>query len=144
MSDDPTISIRGTVCVIADCIVCGVAFTVPAVVYRQQRESGGHHSCPNGHSQGWNKDGCENARLRRERDNLKQQMARVEDERRQAQQSEEAQRARAMKAESAAKRLAKRASAGTCPCCQRTFSNMGHHMKTKHPDFGAEVVPLRA
>lgn len=33
----------------------------------------------------------------------------------------------------------KRVSNGVCPCCQRTFANLGRHMHTKHPDF-AEVT----
>lgn len=32
-------------------------------------------------------------------------------------------------------KLQKRASAGVCPCCNRTFSQLARHMKSKHPDF---------
>ncbi len=32
-------------------------------------------------------------------------------------------------------RLRNRASAGLCPCCNRTFSQLARHMKSKHPDF---------
>jgi hypothetical protein len=46
------------------------------------------------------------------------------------------------------KRIKKRAAAGTCPCCQRSFSNMATHMKRQHPDYvkesGANVVPIKA
>jgi len=31
----------------------------------------------------------------------------------------------------------KRAAAGTCPCCQRTFKQLAAHMKAKHPEYGA-------
>jgi hypothetical protein len=45
-------------------------------------------------------------------------------------------------------KLKKRTSAGTCPCCTRTFANMAEHMKKQHPDFvaegGANVVRLKA
>jgi hypothetical protein len=78
--------------------------------------------------------------LRRERDRLKQDTARLEEEASLA-------RVRAEKAEAAAKRLKKRASAGTCPCCSRTFANMAEHMKQKHPELlaegGTKVVPLK-
>lgn len=94
--------------------------------------------CPNGHSLVYRDSEAD--KLRRERDQLKQQQARLEDEARAA-------RERAAKAEAATKRLKKRASAGTCPCCQRTFSNMATHMKRQHPEFvaegGAKVVPLK-
>jgi len=40
------------------------------------------------------------------------------------------------RAEKAAKtRLKKRAAAGVCPCCNRTFENLARHMQSKHPDF---------
>lgn len=32
-------------------------------------------------------------------------------------------------------KLKKRASAGICPCCNRTVSQMARHMKSKHPEF---------
>lgn len=35
-------------------------------------------------------------------------------------------------------RAKKRAAAGTCACCKRTFSNVARHMKTKHPEFVKE------
>lgn len=31
-------------------------------------------------------------------------------------------------------RLARRARAGVCPCCNRTFKALAAHMKTKHPE----------
>lgn len=34
-------------------------------------------------------------------------------------------------------RLSKRASAGTCPCCNRTFKQLAAHMATKHQTFTA-------
>lgn len=47
-----------------------------------------------------------------------------------------------------AARIKKRAAAGTCPCCKRTFSNMAEHMKKEHAAFvvetGAKVVPIKA
>lgn len=32
-------------------------------------------------------------------------------------------------------RLKRRASSGTCPCCNRTFKQLAAHMKIKHPNF---------
>lgn len=34
----------------------------------------------------------------------------------------------------------KRAQAGVCPCCNRTFQQLARHMANKHPDFVPEVV----
>lgn len=102
--------------------------------------SGIQFFCAYGHKQHYVVGESEETKLRRERDRLKQQTARLEDEAREV-------RARAEKAERATKRLKKRTAAGTCPCCQRTFSNMAEHMKHQHPAFvcdaGAKVVPIK-
>lgn len=120
--------VYGTRCEEMQCITCGVSYTVPCVVADHQRKHGGYHHCPNGHSQGWGKGNTEFDRIRQERDLLKQNEARLEDELRAAQKK--------------AEKVAKRVAAGVCPCCTRTFSNMARHMKTKHPDYN--VVPLKA
>jgi uncharacterized protein (DUF3084 family) len=89
--------------------------------------------CINGHPQVY----CESTadKLRRERDTLKQQMARIEEEKRDAEK-------RAAAAEAATNRLRKRVAAGICPCCHRSVRQLAQHMKTKHPDFGP--LPLKA
>lgn len=121
------------------CGECGIEFAVPDHFYTDRKNSGKGWHCPNGHSRVFRESDAD--KLRRERDQLKQQMARVEQER-------EEQRARAEQAERREKRLKKRTAAGTCPCCQRTFSNMSTHMRKQHPQFVAEqttnVVKLKA
>jgi septation ring formation regulator EzrA len=141
------IYVLGTLCEAYHCLTCGVAFTVPKAVATNQRENGGYHFCPNGHQQGWSKEQSEVEKLRRERDRLKQQTAQKDDEinglRAEYNKAEQARAA-------AARKLAthkKRAAAGTCPCCKRTFGNMAEHMKQSHPEFvaeqGAKVVPIK-
>ena len=39
----------------SDCIECGIRFAIPRTLYDNQQARGGHHTCPNGHSQGWDK-----------------------------------------------------------------------------------------
>lgn len=139
--------IRGTRHVVWECKSCGCVSTVPEVMEINFKENGGYRHCPNGHAYGWSKEASESDRIRRERDSLKQQQARLEEEKRDAWATATAQRERADKAEAATKRLKKRSSAGTCPCCSRTFSNMSEHMKHQHPQFvadgGAKVVPIK-
>lgn len=120
-----------------DCITCGVRFAMPKALYDHQVKKGGYHHCPNGHSQGWSKEESEFSRLKRERDSALQQIARAEDEAREAKQNAAREVA---KAQAETKRLRKRTASGTCPCCQRTFSNMSIHMRKQHPEFVAEVV----
>lgn len=38
----------------------------------------------------------------------------------------------------AATRARRRAGAGVCPCCNRSFKQLARHMRSKHPDFDAE------
>lgn len=120
------------------CYKCGIVWGVPEHWLTSRREDKENFWCPNGHDQAFVKSEAD--KLRIERDRLKQDAARLEDERRMAV-------ARADRAEAATKRLKKRTAAGTCPCCQRTFANMSAHMKHQHPEFvkdaGANVVPLK-
>lgn len=120
------------------CGECGIEFHVPQHFYDERRKTGKGWHCPNGHSRVFRESDAD--KFRRERDQAKQEIARIEQER-------EEQRARAEKAERATARLKKRASAGTCPCCNRTFANMAEHMKGQHPEFvadgGATVVPIK-
>lgn len=123
---------------------CGISFSVPSWWDKVRRETHTRFFCPNGHGQSYTAESA-TEKLRRERDNAKQQLARAEQETRDAQAAAaKAENARRV-AERVRQRLEKRASAGTCPCCQRTFSNMTRHMKQKHPDFAAKaaVVPLK-
>lgn len=144
-----TVLLNGERHVVTQCGSCGVWHTVPEIVYNSHMAEGGFHSCPNGHSRGWNKgtDAIERENIRRERDRLKQDAARLEDEKKALEEQASLARVRAEKAEAATKRLKKRTSAGTCPCCSRTFSNMAEHMKHQHPGFvadgGAKVVPIK-
>lgn len=116
---------------------CGIVFAVPAWFESSRREDHQLWYCPNGHGQQFTSE-SDAEKFRRERDIAKQQNARLEEEARQ-------ERARAEKAEQAVRNLKKRTSAGTCPCCQRSFSNMAVHIRKQHPQFLAEqVVPLKA
>lgn len=127
------------------CPICGVSYCLDKVFDEYRRDGAkedngspkGWH-CPNGHFLIYKES--EATKLRRECNVLKQQTARLEDEKREALE-------KAKRAEAATKKLQKRTAAGTCPCCQRSFSNMAEHMKHQHPEFvsgtGAKVVPIK-
>lgn len=121
------------------CSECAVTYYFPEKWCTNAHHEKKGWKCPNGHGQIFTGD-TEAEKLRRERDRLKQDQSRLEDERRAADE-------RARKAEAATKRLKKRASAGTCPCCSRTFANMAEHMKRQHPEQltsnGTKVVALK-
>jgi hypothetical protein len=102
--------------------------------------------CPYGHSQVFAKGESEADRMRRERDRLKQQMAQRDDDHRAERDRLLGQIAAEKKqtavASGKATKARKRAAAGLCPCCNRSFAStrMAAHMKTMHPDFKAEEV----
>lgn len=136
-----TVQLRGITCQVAECRTCGIPYTVPLTVYETHREKGGFHFCPNGHQWGWSEDRCEEAIVRQERDRLRQEAARKDEKIRLLQE----QRGHAERQTAAVKghltRHKKRAAAGTCPCCNRTFQQLARHMKNQHPKYVDEQRP---
>jgi hypothetical protein len=128
-----TVLLNGERHVVNQCGTCAVWHTIPEVMYNTFRAEGGFWTCPNGHQRGWDKgtDAIERENVRRERDRLKQDAARLADE-------VTAQQRRADEAEKKVLQIKRRAAAGVCPCCNRTFLNIQRHMKSKH----ANVIPL--
>ena len=125
------------------CPICGVNYAAPArfFSYRKNLPSGHNNAgwyCPNGHSLIHAESAADKQRRRAER--AEQLLAQKDDE-----------IATAEKRVAAAKgqitKLQKRASAGTCPCCNRTFQNLATHMKRQHTEFvterGAKVIPMK-
>lgn len=122
------------------CAQCRVSFGMTPdtkATLRRQAEKGTFY-CPHGHAQHFISGPSEAELLRRERDRLKQDAARmVEDvERARAQRDSAERSARAYKGQTT--RIRKRAKAGLCPCCNRHFENLHRHMETKHPDMADE------
>lgn len=113
------------------CGECGVTFAMTETFRGERKRDHNTWYCPNGHARHYpNKSEVEI---------LREQLA--EKERQLA-----FERARAAtnyaareKAEKAERKLKKRVSAGVCPCCQRTVSQMARHIKTKHPEYVAEA-----
>lgn len=130
--------LNGITCTVTECITCGIPFSVPLTVYETHRRTGGYHYCPNGHSQGWPKENSTEAKEKRELERLRQQQARWDDERRELQLQGDTERRRTAAARGQVTKLKKRAAAGVCPCCNRTFSDLARHMSGKHPEFVGE------
>lgn len=117
-----------------NCCTCGIQFHVPDTWHDARRNDHASFYCPNGHQQAF-LGKSEAEKLREERDRLAQRIAQRDDEIREAEK-------KVATATKKIKRLQKRASAGVCPCCNRTFSNMAAHMKTCHGDVDPNVVNL--
>jgi hypothetical protein len=130
--------------VVEQCCNCGLAFAMTADFRKRMLDSrvkgrGTTFYCPAGHPQ-WYTGETEADKLRRERDRLKQNQAYLEDRRREAEERADHQAARARGYKGHAAKLTKRAKAGVCPCCQRSFENLRRHMEHEHPKFGEVTI----
>lgn len=122
------------------CASCGILFGAPDHWEQARREDKREFFCPNGHRQLFAKSEAD--KLRQERDLLKQQIAQKDDEIKWQREKRQAEERRVSAARGQITKLKKRAKAGVCPCCNRTFTNMALHMKTKHPDMDPNVIDL--
>lgn len=120
------------------CCNCGIVFGVPDAYVNARRADKAGFFCPNGHRLSFTESEAD--RLRRERDRLQQQLAQRDDEIRRQKSLREITERKVSAAKGQVTKLKRRAQAGLCPCCNRTFSNMAAHMKTKHPEFDPKVV----
>lgn len=118
---------------------CGIRHAVPEELERHRLRQ--HHNgrqvdsiyCPLGHAYvpaGKPETERLQESLQRERD----RSARLAAEAEQAKASARAHKGAATKAR-------KRAKAGVCPCCNRTFKQLARHMESQHPDFDPAAAP---
>jgi hypothetical protein len=96
--------------------------------------------CGYGHSQHFCDEDDEIVKIRRERDRLKQQIAQREDMITNLQIRNHDLLSKNDRLTKESGRLKRRAAAGTCPCCNRTFRQLTAHIKNKHPEFMAEAA----
>lgn len=115
---------------IGNCYECGVRIFMPADMERNRRRDHQVFYCINGHGQHWSG--------KSDLEQLQAQLA--EKERLLAVERERASTnyAAREKAERKLRKIERRTSAGVCPCCNRSFSALTRHMKTKHPEFVEE------
>lgn len=123
------------------CGECGIEFSVPSAWQKARQESKETFYCPNGHRRMF-RSKSEADILREERDRLRQQLAQKDDEIAWQRTQRETEERRVAAAKGQITKLKKRAQAGLCQCCNRTFANVAAHMKTCHPDMEPNVVDL--
>jgi ssDNA-binding Zn-finger/Zn-ribbon topoisomerase 1 len=105
------------------CGSCGGVFAMTQHFLETKRmESGGYH-CPYcGEVRGWWKSEADKIREQLEEKSKLLTAAKCDLLREQHEKAE-------------LERKLSRTKNGVCPCCNRTFQNLGRHMKTKHKDF---------
>lgn len=112
---------------------CGLMYAIPESLHNQLDAKRERRSvyCPLGHQ--WHYVGKSDA------EKVRELQDRLAAERAQHDQERATLKAQATRAKNAKARLEKRAAAGVCPCCNRTFQQLARHMKTKHPDYVEQV-----
>jgi len=104
---------------------CGIALAIPANLYRIAHESPHDVYCPLGHVFTWGDTYKERLAKERRRHEATRDLLAAEER------SHTATRGHLTRAK-------RRSAAGVCPCCHRTFKQLGAHMKNKHPDYVKE------
>lgn len=117
------------------CYRCKEPFGLDRSTYETLLRSHQQFHCPWGHGQSFIEGESEEDKLRRERDQLKQRIAYKDDMIREAEARAEHEKRRANGYKGHATKITKRAKAGVCPCCNRTFQQLARHMASKHPTF---------
>lgn len=111
------------------CHSCGTAFAVNSTLYRAYKEEGQALRCPNPRC-----DWASFIPTETPAQKLEKQLAAANQGRRWAEERLEAERREHSATKGKLAKLEKRASAGVCSCCNRTFQNLARHMKTKHSE----------
>lgn len=116
------------------CYKCGVVFGIEASHNAQLKKNHKDFYCPNGHVQRWLSE-TEEDRLKRETQRLARQLenqeAVLDRERRDRLSAERSAAAQ----KGVVTKIKNRVGKGVCPCCNRSFGNLHHHMKTQHPTW---------
>jgi hypothetical protein len=135
---------------ISDCIFCGEPMWMTEASYQTYKRNGGTFYCLHGHGQVFAKGKSEAEKLREQLDEERRRRQRAEQQieyeaqiRRQETERADRERNRANGYKGHATRITKRAKAGVCPCCNRTFKQLAAHMANKHPEFTPMVLEDR-
>lgn len=117
---------------------CGVSFAITSDFEDRRREDHANFYCPNGHQQGFYSKSAQEKRI----DALQAEKLRLESSLEYArgrldrvQKQASVEKGRATRFKNERDRIRQRIANGVCPCCNRSFTNVRRHMKTKHPSF---------
>ncbi len=113
-----------------ECWVCGVMFAITQDTERRLRNDGGTLFCPKGCHLSFGE--ADITKVKREKLEIEQRMqAQINQERHARLVAEKA----AKTATAAKRKVERRIAHGVCPCCNKTFADLSHHMIENHKDF---------
>lgn len=124
------------------CGGCGAVFAINQDLHQRYRNEGLAIRCPNPRCD-WQSMVIRETEVQRLKKQLAEETARAEranEAHRWARERAEAELNSHRATRGHLTRARKRAAAGLCPCCNRSFQNLRRHMKTKHQDFPAKVA----
>lgn len=121
------------------CCNCGIVFGIPENHETNLRQSHKVFYCPAGHAQHFGGK-TEAERLKDEKAELERRLQLTRESRDRQQELRFKTERRLIAQRAATTRIKRRAAAGTCPCCNRTFQALTRHMKQEHPDFVASAA----
>lgn len=131
--------INGVEYAFEQCFTCKTTHAFERSIYDAARQRAEKMSiyCPHGHNWHYVSGESEATKLRRERDRLKQEQARLQDRIREECEARQATERRLSAAKGQVTKIKNRAGRGVCPCCNRSFENLRRHMESKHPEFSS-------
>ncbi len=112
------------------CWSCGMTWAMPWGWARKQSEKGNSFYCPRG---------CNLTYGESEIEKVQQQLASQIESTRFANRRLESEQNSHRATKGHLTRQKKRAAAGVCPCCNRTFNQLSRHMKSKHPNYAEKA-----
>lgn len=119
--------------VVEHCCSCGVSFGLSKDLYNKRVNDHLDFYCPNGHGQHYL--GKSEADRLKDQLNEKERTISYLREANSNLHSKVTDKNHQIRAHKAAKtRILNRVKNGVCPCCNRHFTNLEQHMKTKHPN----------
>ena len=110
------------------CTGCGIPYGLPTGFLDQRRKDHQSWTCPNGCVRYFPKGPDQEQLLRERLKSLESTLTHTRDQRDAAQRSANAQKG-------VATRIKNRVAKGVCPCCNRTFVDLGRHMAGQHPTW---------
>lgn len=124
--------------VVYECGHCNVIWGMTQGFIDARHQDGKGWKCPNGHSWVYNDGDSVEDRLKKEKKELKDRLARnaARLDQARAELNHAASSLRTTKGHLTRQRKKlERVSNGVCPCCTRSFQNLARHMASQHPDY---------
>lgn len=119
---------------------CGIVFAVEDGFDSRRREDHRTFYCPNGHTLSY-RGKTEEQKQRERADRLQKQVEQREADLRFEQRRLDNERRAHAATKGQLTKTRKRVANGVCPCCNRSFADLGRHMAHQHPEY-AEGQPV--